>query len=227
MRLPAPSCRASTTPAVPPTGAPCPTSPTIPSGTTLALSVRRGDTPTPDGSWSPFSPIANGEVVGGSSRYVQYRVEATSSTGDVTPTLSSVTLPYSASVGHRSARHHRAHAGAGCHRRRRRHERHRDLRRAHRPGDGHHLDRHASRPGRGQRRPGDGHLHRRDRDARSDRRSGAQHPVHGHGRRDRRGRSRQRARGGRHLDVHDCGRTDLRVPVFHLGGVRDPWLSPR
>ena len=69
----------------------------VPSGTTLALSVRQGDTPTPDGSWGPFSPVANGEVIGGSSRYLQYRVEATSSTGDVTPTLSSVMLPFTGS----------------------------------------------------------------------------------------------------------------------------------
>ena len=70
----------------------------VPSGTTLALSVRRGDTPTPDGSWGPFSPVANGGDIGGSSRYLQYRVEATSSTGDVTPTLSSVMLPFTASA---------------------------------------------------------------------------------------------------------------------------------
>jgi hypothetical protein len=70
----------------------------IPSGTTLALSVRQGDTPTPDGSWTSFSPIANGQDIGGSSRYLQYRVEATSSTGDVTPTLSSVMLPFTAST---------------------------------------------------------------------------------------------------------------------------------
>ncbi|MGZ4723657.1 MAG: Ig-like domain-containing protein, partial [Ilumatobacteraceae bacterium] len=69
----------------------------VPSGTTLALSVRTGSTPTPDGAWTAFSPVTQGQVIGGSSRYLQYRAQATSA-GSVTPTLSSVTIPYSATI---------------------------------------------------------------------------------------------------------------------------------
>ena len=68
----------------------------VPSGTSLELAVRTGDTPTPDGSWSTFAPIASGENVASSGRYLQYRVQATSSAGLVTPELRSVTLPYTA-----------------------------------------------------------------------------------------------------------------------------------
>ena len=68
----------------------------VPSGTTLGLEVRTGETPTPDGSWSSFAPIASGQDVAASGRYLQYRVEATSASGDATPTLSSVTVPYHA-----------------------------------------------------------------------------------------------------------------------------------
>ena len=47
---------------------------TVPTGTTLALSVRFGDTPTPDGTWSSFSSVALGNAaLAGTSRYAQYR----------------------------------------------------------------------------------------------------------------------------------------------------------
>ena len=52
---------------------------TTPSGTGVAMSVRTGDTPTPDGSWSAFTPIASsGGDIPGTSRYVQYRAQLTS-----------------------------------------------------------------------------------------------------------------------------------------------------
>ena len=42
-----------------------------PAGTSLAMSVRIGDTLTPDASWSGFKPLANSGVsIGGSSRYL-------------------------------------------------------------------------------------------------------------------------------------------------------------
>ena len=68
----------------------------VPSGTTLELEVSTGDTPTPDGSWSSFAPIASGEEVASSGRYLQYQVQATSSAGLRTPTLQSVTLAFTA-----------------------------------------------------------------------------------------------------------------------------------
>ncbi len=69
-----------------------------PAGTTLALSVRTGETPTPNGTWSAFAPIASGEDVATSGRYLQYSVVASSTNGNISPTLESVTLPYSASA---------------------------------------------------------------------------------------------------------------------------------
>ena len=66
-----------------------------PSSTGIAISVRTGDTPTPDGSWSAFAPIASsGGDIPGSSRYVQYRAELTSSDPAQTPTLSDVSIGY-------------------------------------------------------------------------------------------------------------------------------------
>ena len=42
--------------------------------TGVALSVRTGNTPNPDGTWTSFTPIAaSGDDIPGSSRYVQYR----------------------------------------------------------------------------------------------------------------------------------------------------------
>ena len=46
----------------------------LPAGTAVALSVRTGNTPTPDGTWSAFAPIAaSGDDAPGSSRFIQYR----------------------------------------------------------------------------------------------------------------------------------------------------------
>jgi N,N-dimethylformamidase beta subunit-like protein/uncharacterized protein DUF4082/cadherin-like protein/Big-like domain-containing protein/purple acid phosphatase-like protein len=67
----------------------------LPAGTTLALSVRRGATPTPDASWSVFQPIASsGAQMGGNSRYLQYRAELATSDPALTPELHQVTIGY-------------------------------------------------------------------------------------------------------------------------------------
>ncbi len=66
-----------------------------PPGTGVALSVRTGNTPTPDASWSSFSPIAaSGDDIPGSSRYVQYRAALTSSGAGSTPSLGEVSIGY-------------------------------------------------------------------------------------------------------------------------------------
>ena len=58
---------------------------TTPTGTTLALSVRFGNTPTPDGTWTSFGSVALGNgALSGTSRYAQYRTVMTG-TGDLTP----------------------------------------------------------------------------------------------------------------------------------------------
>ena len=54
----------------------------LPPGTTLAMSVRTGDTATPDGSWSAWTPIASsGGQIGLAGRYAQYRALLSSSSG--------------------------------------------------------------------------------------------------------------------------------------------------
>ena len=68
---------------------------TTPPGTGIALSVRTGNTPTPDGTWTGFTTIGtNGGDIPGSSRYVQYRAQLTTSDNTRTPTLSQVSIGY-------------------------------------------------------------------------------------------------------------------------------------
>ncbi len=70
----------------------------VPSGAGLAVSVRMGNTPTPDGSWTDFVPVAgSGATIGGSSRYAQYQVALTTSNAGQTPVLQAMTLAYSTS----------------------------------------------------------------------------------------------------------------------------------
>ena len=59
--------------------------------------MRHGDTPTPDATWTAFAPIAvSGGVIGGGSRYLQYRVElAMSGSQGSTPSIEQVSIGYS------------------------------------------------------------------------------------------------------------------------------------
>ena len=66
----------------------------VPPGATLALDVRTGDTTVPGSTWTAFTPIAAGQDVPGSGRYVQYRARFTTGNGNITPALNSVHLPY-------------------------------------------------------------------------------------------------------------------------------------
>jgi methionine-rich copper-binding protein CopC len=52
-----------------------------PSGSGLQVSVRTGSTPTPDGTWTAWTSVAQGGRVDASSRYVQYRVDLTAGRG--------------------------------------------------------------------------------------------------------------------------------------------------
>ena len=64
-----------------------------PSGTGIAMSVRTGNTPTPDLTWSAFTPIASsGDDIPGNSRYVQYRAALSTTDPNLTPTLNDVTV---------------------------------------------------------------------------------------------------------------------------------------
>jgi hypothetical protein len=59
----------------------------VPSGCTLTVRVRTGSTAVPDGSWSSWRTVADGDRVGKGSRYIQYRVELTSQARTGTPSL--------------------------------------------------------------------------------------------------------------------------------------------
>ncbi|MGX7678021.1 DUF4082 domain-containing protein [Jatrophihabitans sp. DSM 45814] len=65
---------------------------TVPTGTTLVVKVRTGNTATPDGTWSAYATIAaSGGLVSKTSRYLQYQLTLTSTgTRYVTPTIRSV-----------------------------------------------------------------------------------------------------------------------------------------
>lgn len=70
---------------------------TVPVGTTLQLYQRQGNTPVPDGSWTVFTLIpSNGADIGGTSRYIQYRADFTSSNTAVTPLLQEIEFDCSA-----------------------------------------------------------------------------------------------------------------------------------
>ncbi|HMF93192.1 MAG TPA: N,N-dimethylformamidase beta subunit family domain-containing protein [Vicinamibacterales bacterium] len=65
---------------------------TTPDGTSVAISVRGGDTATPDGTWSAYAPMSSGGPVSLTSRYVQYRAVLATGNPDVTPQLEDITI---------------------------------------------------------------------------------------------------------------------------------------
>ncbi|MBY0401943.1 DUF4082 domain-containing protein, partial [Myxococcota bacterium] len=66
---------------------------TTPAGSSANLSVRAGNTPTPNASWGAFVPIATqGASAGVTGRYLQYRAVLASSDGAESPLLEDVTV---------------------------------------------------------------------------------------------------------------------------------------
>jgi hypothetical protein len=70
----------------------------VPAGTSLAVSVRAGNTPAPDGSWSAFAAVTNGGTSGVAGRYAQYQVALTTSDPAQSPALHDITLGYALST---------------------------------------------------------------------------------------------------------------------------------
>jgi hypothetical protein len=65
----------------------------LPAGTSLNLSYRLGDTPTPDGTWSGFIPVGSSPAsLGSSSRYIQYKADLATTDGTQTPILQEVSF---------------------------------------------------------------------------------------------------------------------------------------
>ena len=64
-----------------------------PAGTSVAISIRTGNTPTPeDGTWSAFVLIAAPGAFSAEGRYVQYRADLATSEVEHTPALEDVTI---------------------------------------------------------------------------------------------------------------------------------------
>jgi uncharacterized protein DUF4082/IPT/TIG domain-containing protein len=72
----------------------------LPTSTSVTLSVRTGDTPTPDTSWTEFAVIPNpGDPVGAQSRYIQYLAEMATADEDMTPALRDVRIEFEEAPG--------------------------------------------------------------------------------------------------------------------------------
>ncbi|MBX2893182.1 MAG: choice-of-anchor D domain-containing protein [Saprospiraceae bacterium] len=65
---------------------------TEPTGTSIDVFVRTGNTPTPDGSWTAFLPMTNGGTVGGGAQYLQYRADLATTDDTYTPVLEALTV---------------------------------------------------------------------------------------------------------------------------------------
>jgi hypothetical protein len=63
----------------------------LPTGTSLQLFQRKGNTTVPDGSWSSYTAIgSNGEVIGGASQYIQYKAQLSTTNDKASPVLKDV-----------------------------------------------------------------------------------------------------------------------------------------
>jgi hypothetical protein len=65
---------------------------TVPAGTTSIITYRTGSTPLPDESWSSFTALGAGGVMTGSSRYVQFAIQMTTTAAAKTPVVQDVTV---------------------------------------------------------------------------------------------------------------------------------------
>jgi len=63
----------------------------LPAGTSTSVSLRAGETPVPDGSWSAFTPLlAPGTAAGLTGRYAQYAVDLATIDGAATPRFDAI-----------------------------------------------------------------------------------------------------------------------------------------
>ena len=63
---------------------------TTPPGTGVTLSVRYADTPVPDATWTAFTPVTG--PIDGVGRYLQYRLQLSTSNLIVAPVVHDVTV---------------------------------------------------------------------------------------------------------------------------------------
>ncbi|HXI30098.1 MAG TPA: Ig-like domain-containing protein, partial [Vicinamibacterales bacterium] len=74
---------------------------TTPAGTSVAISLRGGDTATPDATWSAFTPMSSDGPISLTSRFIQYSAVLTSANPELTPLLEDITI----STGHAPVAH--------------------------------------------------------------------------------------------------------------------------
>jgi len=67
---------------------------TVPSGTTSTMTYRTGQTSTPDQSWTSFTAPGAGSAMTGSSRYVQFAIQLTTTVGTKSPVIQDVTVQF-------------------------------------------------------------------------------------------------------------------------------------
>ncbi len=68
-----------------------------PAGTTLGMSYRIGNTATPDGTWTSFTPVSpSGASLSGNGRYIQYQAALGTTDTTRTPDLTSVSITFAA-----------------------------------------------------------------------------------------------------------------------------------
>ena len=71
----------------------------VPTGTSLVMSTRIGNTPTPDATWTAFTDVLrSGASIGGGSRFIQYRAQLATTDAAKTPAVNDVRIGYSAAV---------------------------------------------------------------------------------------------------------------------------------
>jgi len=70
------------------------TTSTVPTGTTSTITYRTGSTPVPDETWTAFTALGTGGVMTGTSRYVQYSIQMSSTAVTKTPLVQDVTIQF-------------------------------------------------------------------------------------------------------------------------------------
>jgi len=64
------------------------------SGTTTVITYRTGSSPVPDASWTPFTALGTAGALTGSSRYIQYMVQMTTTNPAKAPAVQDVTMQF-------------------------------------------------------------------------------------------------------------------------------------
>jgi len=64
------------------------------SGTTTVITYRTGNSPVPDASWTPFTALGTAGALTGSSRYIQYMVQMTTTNPGKAPAVQDVTVQF-------------------------------------------------------------------------------------------------------------------------------------